>query len=80
MIKKNYVYMDADGNFNAQAGDILEANNYQAKVHQVHPKYGLTMDTLGPGMKLRVTWSISELSMMGAHVIETSTPSGTEVK
>lgn len=73
MTKKNWVYMDVDGNLNAQVGDILEANNYQAKVHQVLPKYGLIMDTLGAGMKLRVTWSIKELSMMGAHIVETAT-------
>ena len=72
MTKKNWVYMDVDGNLNAQVGDILEANHSRAQVHQVLPKYGLIMDTLGAGMKLRVTWSIKELSMMGAHIVETA--------
>lgn len=65
-----WVYMDKDGALNAQAGDVLDASGSLAKVHQVLPNYGLIMDTMGAGMKLRITWSIKELSMMGAKIVD----------
>ena len=55
---------------NAAVGQIVEMSGGLAKIHEVIPGLGIVIDTMGPGMKLRITYQFTELSMRGAKIVE----------
>jgi hypothetical protein len=54
---------------NAEVGQIVELSGDQAKIINVVPNVGITIETLGAGMKLRINYLFKELSMRGAKVV-----------
>jgi propanediol dehydratase large subunit len=55
---------------NAAEGQMVEMSGSPAKIVQVIPKMGIIVETQGAGMKMRITYSFTELSMRGAKIIE----------
>ena len=53
----------------AEAGDIIDARGDTAKIVEVYPGYGAKIETISPGYKLHVVYSISEFSMRGTKFV-----------
>ena len=67
---KEYVYQTADGSTNVCVGDTVEMEGSPALVHEVIPGFGIRIDTLGAGMKMRIPFTFEEMTMRGVHIVD----------